>query len=111
MSLLPFVTRWVGETGFAQLPVAAYGVVLLCAGGAYAILTRTLLRLHAVDSLLARALGADFKGNVSLVVYVAAIALAFVSPWLAVALYVAVAIIWLLPDRRIERVVPVPRVR
>ncbi|MGB8693474.1 MAG: TMEM175 family protein [Steroidobacteraceae bacterium] len=110
LSLLPFVTRWVGETGFAQLPVAAYGVVLLCAGVAYTILTRALLRLHAGDSLLARALGADFKGKVSLAMYVAAIPLAFVSPWLAAALYVAVAIIWLLPDRRIERVVPVTRV-
>jgi uncharacterized membrane protein len=109
LSLLPFVTRWVGETGFAQLPVAAYGVVLLCAGCAYTILTRALLRLHAGDSLLARALGADFKGKVSLAIYVAAIALAFVSRWPAVALYIAVAIIWLLPDRRIERVVPVVR--
>ncbi len=97
LSLLPFVTRWVGETGFAQLPVAAYGVVLLFAGVAY--------------TMLARALGADFKGNVSLLIYVAAIPLAFVSPWLAAALYVAVAIIWLLPDRRIERVVPVTRAR
>jgi uncharacterized membrane protein len=85
--------------------------VLLCAGVAYTILTRTLLRLHAGDSLLARALGADFKGKVSLAMYVAAIPLAFVSPWLAAALYVAVAIVWLLPDRRIERVVPVTRTR
>ena len=111
LSLIPFVTGWMSENHFPPIPVAAYGVVLLCAGFAYSILTRTLLRLHAGDSLLARALGADIKGKVSLVIYVAAIALAAVSSWLAAALYVAVAIIWLVPDRRIERVVPVTRAR
>jgi len=103
LSLFPFVTSWVGGSGFAPVPLAIYGVVLLCAGAAYSILTRALLATHARDSVLARALGADFKGNISLVIYVAAIASAGWRPWLACALYVAVAIIWLVPDRRIER--------
>jgi uncharacterized membrane protein len=106
LSLFPFVTSWVGESGFAPLPLAAYGAVLLCAGIAYTILTRTLLALHGAESLLARALGADLKGWLSLVIYAAAIALGFPWPWLACALYIAVAVIWLVPDRRIERVLP-----
>ena len=105
LSLFPFVTSWVGGSNFAPVPLAIYGVVLLCAGTAYSILTRALLATHARDSLLARALGADFKGNISLVIYVAAIACACWRPWLACALYVAVAIIWLVPDRRIERMI------
>ena len=105
LSLFPFVTTWVGESGFARVPVAIYGVVLLCAGCAYSILVRALLGLHGRNSLLARAVGADFKGNISLLLYLAAIALTFVLPWLSCALYVAVAIIWLVPDRRIERVI------
>jgi uncharacterized membrane protein len=105
LSLFPFVTSWAGESGFAEVPVAIYGVVLLCAGAAYSILVRALLGLHGRGSLLARAVGADFKGNISLLIYLAAIALAFVLPWLACALYVAVAVIWLVPDRRIERVI------
>jgi uncharacterized membrane protein len=104
LSLFPFVTSWAGESGFATVPVAIYGAVLLCAGVAYTILVRTLIGLHGRSSLLARAVGADFKGNVSLVLYSAAIALAFLQPWLSCALYVVVAIIWLVPDRRIERI-------
>ena len=105
LSLFPFVTTWAGGSGFARVPVAIYGVVLLCAGVAYSILVRALLGLHGRSSLLAKAIGADFKGNVSLVIYIVAIALAFVLPWLSGALYIAVAIIWLVPDRRIERVI------
>ena len=105
LSLFPFVTSWAGESGFATVPVAIYGVVLLCAGVAYTILVRSLVSLHGRNSLLARAVGADFKGNMSLLLYSAAIALAFLQPWFSCALYVVVAIIWLVPDRRIERVI------
>ncbi len=104
LSLFPFVTSWAGESGFATVPVAIYGVVLLCAGAAFTILVRSLVGLHGRNSLLARAVGADFKGNISLVIYSAAIALAFVHPWISCALYVVVSIIWLVPDRRIERI-------
>jgi uncharacterized membrane protein len=103
LSLTPFVTAWMGENGFAAVPVALYGVVLLFAAIAYFILTRALLRIHAADSRLAVALGRDFKGKISIVIYVAAIGLAFVRSWLACALYVAVVIMWLVPDRRIEK--------
>lgn len=103
LSLTPFVTHWMGENHFAPWPVAIYGVVLLCAAIAYFILTRTLLNLHSKDSALAIALGSDFKGKISLVIYLVAIPLAFVRSWLAGALYVLVAIMWLVPDRRIEK--------
>ena len=103
LSLIPFVTAWMGENGFAAIPVALYGVVLLFAAIAYFILTRVLLRIHAADSMLAVALGRDFKGKISIVIYVVGIGLAFVRSWLACAFYVAVAIIWLVPDRRIEK--------
>jgi uncharacterized membrane protein len=103
LSLVPFVTGWMNENHFAALPVAAYGVVLLGAAIAYFILTRPLLRLHDKDSKLARGLGRDFKGKISVVIYLAAIPLAFVNPWIAGALYVAVALIWLCPDPRFER--------
>jgi TMEM175 potassium channel family protein len=103
LSLIPFVTAWMGENGFAAMPVALYGVVLLFAAIAYFILTRVLLRIHAADSMLAIALGRDFKGKISIVIYVAGIGLAFVRPWLACAFYVVVAVIWLVPDRRIEK--------
>lgn len=103
LSLVPFTTAWMGATGFAIDPVVAYGVVLLMAAVAYFILTRALLANHAPDSALAKALGRDFKGKVSLALYVLAIALATGLPWAAGALYVLVAVIWLVPDRRIER--------
>jgi len=102
LSLIPFVTGWMGENHFRKLPVALYGVVLLMAGVAYTILVRVLIRHHGYDSALAKAIGSDFKGIVSLVAYVAAIGLAFVHEWIAMALYLAVAIMWLVPDRRIE---------
>jgi TMEM175 potassium channel family protein len=104
LSLVPFVTAWMGENHFARLPVAAYGCVLLAAACAYTILTRALLRLHERDSPLARALGRDFKGKLSLAIYVAAIALAFLHPWIACALYALVALIWLYPDKRFEKI-------
>jgi uncharacterized membrane protein len=103
LSLTPFVTGWMGENHFGAWPVALYGVVLLCASIAYFILTRVLISHHGRDSALARALGRDLKGKVSVLFYVVAIPLAFVHPWLACALYVLVAIMWLIPDRRIEQ--------
>jgi uncharacterized membrane protein len=103
LSLIPFSTGWMSENSFSALPVALYGVVLLFAAIAYYLLTRALLSLHGLDSLLAAALGRDLKGIVSLVIYVAAIPLAFISPWLSIGLYITVAVIWLAPDRRIEK--------
>jgi uncharacterized membrane protein len=103
LSLIPFGMAWMGETDFAAMPVALYGVVLLFAAIAYYILVRALLALHGSDSALAIAIGSDFKGKISVLFYVVAIPLAFVAPILACALYVAVAGIWLVPDRRIER--------
>jgi uncharacterized membrane protein len=92
LSLIPFVTGWAGENHFAALPTALYGGVLLLAAIAYFILARTLLSIHAKDSVLATALGADFKGKISMVIYLFAIPLAFVKSWLAWAVYVSVAV-------------------
>lgn len=103
LSLVPFGTAWMGENNFATLPVALYGVILLSAAIAYFILTVALVAHHGKDSTLAIALGRDFKGKLSLAIYAVAIPLAFVQSWLACGLYVLVAIIWLIPDRRIER--------
>jgi uncharacterized membrane protein len=103
LSLIPFATAWMGENDFAPLPVALYGVVLLFAGIAYFILARVLIALHGSDSTLATALGSDFKGQVSIVLYLVAIGLSFVSAGLACAVYVLVAVLWLIPDRRIEK--------
>jgi uncharacterized membrane protein len=105
LSLVPFTTAWMGENHFAPAPQAAYGVVLFMAGIAYYILQRAIMRLEGADSLLARAVGRDMKGKISPFAYLAAIPLAFVSPWLSEALYVAVAVMWLVPDRRIERAI------
>ena len=102
LSLTPFVTAWMGATQFSCLPVAAYGVVLLLSGFAYWLLTRALVRLHGRDSALAAAVGRDHKGNLSLLLYGVAIALAFVEPLAACALYGVVALLWLVPDRRIS---------
>lgn len=104
LSLTPFVTGWMGENHFAAWPVALYGVVLLFAAVAYFILVRTLIAVHGKDSVLAAAVGKDFKGKVSVVIYAAAILLSFLNSWVACALYVLVAIMWLIPDRRIERI-------
>ncbi len=103
LSLVPFVTAWMGENQFAAWPVALYGLVLLCSAIAYYLLSRALVSLHGADSVLATAVGNDFKGKVSLVIYLVAVPLAFVNSWLAGGLYVLVAIIWLIPDRRIEK--------
>ena len=103
LSLTPFVTGWLGENRFAAVPAALYGVVLLCAAIAYFILARSLLSIHSPDSVLATALGADFKGKISMVIYLVAIPLAFVRSYLACGLYILVAVMWLVPDRRIER--------
>jgi uncharacterized membrane protein len=104
LSLVPFVTAWMGENHFASAPVALYGVVLLGSGCAYYIMVRLLLASHGHESLLARAMGSDFKGRVSIWIYLVAIAVAFRWPWLSGLCYCAVAILWLVPDRRIERV-------
>ena len=103
LSLVPFVTGWMGENDFAALPTALYGVVLLMAAMAYWILQRAIVAHHGRDSLLALAVGRDLKGNLSPLLYVVAIFAAFVHQWIAGALYVAVALMWLIPDRRIER--------
>ena len=104
LSLVPFVTGWMGENHFAALPAALYGLVLLLAGVAYLGLQRMIVTRQAGDSSLASELGRDRKGKLSLVLYVVGIGLAFVSPWLAAALYALVAAMWLIPDRRLERV-------
>ena len=103
LSLVPFVTGWTGENNFASLPVALYGTVLLFAAIAYYILARVLVASHGTDSALAIALGRDFKGKVSVVIYALAIPLAFVNSAFACLLYSLVAVMWLIPDRRIER--------
>ena len=102
LSLVPFVTAWMGENGFAPVPTAVYGMVLLCAAVAYGILVRVIIASDGNDRVAA-AIGGDAKGNLSLLIYVAAIPLAFVHRAIAGALYVVVALIWLVPDRRIER--------
>ena len=105
LSLVPFVTGWMGENHFAAVPTATYGVVMLMSAVAYWILQLRLIRRDGNESLLAVAVGTDRKGKLSPVLYALAIPLAFVSRWLAGALYVAVALIWLIPDQRIERVI------
>ncbi len=102
LSLIPFGASWIGETQFGAVPVALYGVILLGAAVAYYILTRILIGMHDKDSVLAKAVGSDFKGRVSAVIYAVGIPIAFFIPWLAYGLYVCVAIMWLVPDRRIE---------
>ena len=103
LSLVPFVTGWMGENHFAAAPTALYGVVLLMAAIAYYVLQRAILRKQGPGSLLAVAVGRDLKGKLSPVIYLIAIPAAFIRPWIAGALYVAVALIWLVPDPRIER--------
>ncbi len=107
LSLVPFTTSWMGENHFAPLPSALYGVVLLMAAIAYFILQQTIIASQGQDSLLKKAVGSDWKGKLSPISYAVAIPLAFWSPWLAQAIYVAIALIWLVPDRRIEHVLAV----
>ncbi len=103
LSLIPFVTGWMGENRFAALPVALYGAIMLLAAIAWYILARVLVALHGKDSALATAIGRDDKAKISLAIYFAAVWLAFVSSWIACGLYVLVAVLWLVPDRRIEK--------
>jgi uncharacterized membrane protein len=103
LSLLPFVTGWMGENHYSKIPSALYGVVLLMASIAYSILTWTIIREEGSDSVLAKAVGRDFKGNLSTVLYAVAIPLPFFVQWAAQAIYVLVALLWLVPDKRIER--------
>ena len=103
LSLAPFTTAWMGENHYAPLPVATYGVMLLFAGIAYFVLTKSLVAHHGKDSMLAKSIGNDWKGMVSVVAYLVAIPIAFLKPWLACVLYTFVALMWLLPDRRIEK--------
>jgi uncharacterized membrane protein len=103
LSLIPFTTNWMGENPFTAWPVALYGIVLLCAAIAYTILVRLLIAHHGKDSTLATAVGGDIKGYVSLACYLLAVPLAFVYPQLSCGLYVLVAIIWFIPDSRIEK--------
>ena len=103
LSLVPFVTAWMGENDFAASPVALYGTVLLLSAIAYYILVHALVALHGRESTLAHAVGRDVKGTVSAAIYLAAIPLAFLNAWAACGLYVLVAVIWFVPDRRIEK--------
>jgi uncharacterized membrane protein len=103
LSLIPFVTGWMGENHFASVPTAAYGVVMLGAGAAFNLLARTIIAQQGPGSKLAAATGPNLKATMSVVLYAAAIPLAFVREWLSDALYVAVALMWLVPDPRIER--------
>ena len=103
LSLIPYVTGWMSENHFAALPVAFYGVVLMFSGVSFVLLTRCLVAIHGKDSIIAKSLRGDTKGKVSVAIYAVAIPLAFVEWWLAFALYIFVAAMWFVPDRRIER--------
>ena len=102
LSLVPFVTGWMGENHFKSLPVAMYGIILLMAAVAYYILQTVIIKSHGTDSILARAVGKDFKGKISPILYVIAIGSSWISGWIAGAIYMLVAFIWLVPDKRIE---------
>jgi uncharacterized membrane protein len=103
LSLVPFATTWMGESHFSSLPTAVYGFVLLAAAVSYTLLQSVIIRSHGPESTLAQAVGSDLKGKISMALYLSAIGLAFVNPLIADALYVIVALIWLVPDPRIER--------
>jgi len=103
MSLIPVVTGWMGEHYRAAIPVALYGSIMVLTGIAYLILARALIALHGADSPLAVALGRDFKGKVSLLLYAIAVGVSFIDPWIALAIYAAVALMWIAPDPRIEK--------
>ena len=104
LSLFPFATGWMGENHFARAPTALYGVVLLMAAIAYYLLERAIIRAQGPDSILKKAVGRDLKGKLSPLLYILAIVATLLSTWIAEAIYVAVAMIWLIPDRRIENV-------
>lgn len=103
LSLLPFTIRWMDEGHFASMPVAAYGVAMMGCGVGYMLLERTLIAANPQRPTLEHAVGADHKAKLSLVGYIAAVGLAFVAPWIAIAIYVAIAVSWFIPDRRIEK--------
>src|SRR6187401_3466859 len=105
LSLFPFATGWIGENHMAPIPTALYGFVLLMAATAYYLLERAIVAKHGRDSLLARAVGGDWKARLSMVLYLSGIPLSFVSPWIASGFYVTVALMWIVPDPRIERAV------
>ena len=109
LSLTPLITGWMGENHFAPLPTALYGAVLLCSAIAYTILQTAVIGAQGPHSNLATAVGSDLKGKVSIAAYVLAIPMAFVNQWISDALYVAVALVWLVPDRRMEARVGVTR--
>lgn len=104
LSMVPFTTAWMGENHFAPAPIALYGFVLLMNGLAYSILTAMLIKHHGNESILAKAVGSGFKGKLSVVCYVLAIGLSFFQEWIAGGLYVLVALVWLVPDKRIEKI-------
>lgn len=103
LSLIPFVTAWAGENNFSILPVAIYGVVLFMAAVAYFILTKTIISTHGSDTVLGTAIGKDLKGKISVVLYAIAVPMAFLEPFISVGIYILVALIWLIPDKRIEK--------
>lgn len=105
LSMVPFVTAWSGENHFAELPIALYGVVLFMAAIAYYILVQVLLKHHGRESELGRALGRDFKGKISVALYATAVPVAFFAPAVSLGIYILVALIWLVPDSRIEKIV------
>lgn len=102
LSLIPFASGWVGRTSFSAVPTALYGVVLFMSAVAYFILQHLILKIHGQDSVLYKAIGKDYKGKISLVLYAAAIPLSFVSQWVSMAIYIGVALLWIVPDKRIE---------
>ncbi len=106
LSLIPFTTGWMGENHYQPIPVALYGVVLLCTGLSFVLLTRSLIANHGPHSDLARSIRGDAKGKASVALYAAAIPLAFVDVWIASAIYVFVALMWIVPDPRIEKNLP-----
>jgi uncharacterized membrane protein len=105
LSIIPVTTAWMGQNLGAPLPTAIYGAALLMPAIAYVLLQRAIIHRHGTQSVLAEALGGDLKGKISPILYLAGVVLAFVNPWISIALYVLVAVIWLVPDRRIERIV------
>ncbi|EHQ28022.1 TMEM175 family protein [Mucilaginibacter paludis] len=107
LSLVPFASGWLGENHFTAWPVALYGIVLFMNGFAYSILASLLIRHHGKDSFLARAFGKDWKGRISVIIYAIAIGTAWLWSWVSFGLYVVVALMWLVPDRRIESKLPV----
>jgi uncharacterized membrane protein len=104
LSLVPFVTGWMGENNFAKVPVAFYGINMLMAAIAYYILVKCILKKHGKESILAKAIGKDIKGKASLFLYLFAIGSAFIYEWLAGSIYILVALMWIIPDKRIDRV-------